>query len=113
MPDGNSSVVKRRHGRSPVDSCRLFEIRGYRVCRIVEAERHIPGLAGKDQHDSWPAPGRCSTWGTAPPEPELTAGRNERIGMLCNTSSTGTITVAARLFVAAMWPLDQREEERE
>ena len=43
--------MNRRHGREREAARHLFQVRRHRSQRLVEAERHVPGLAGEDRED--------------------------------------------------------------
>ena len=80
--------------------------------RLIEAERHVPGLAGEDREDGRavrrPAPGP----GNRPMKKTTVKVRKPRIGTDCRMSSAGIMTSSACRLLAASVREGEGEDQR-
>ena len=110
--NGTSSRQNRSHGDSRKCRRHLVEIARHRAQRLVEAERHVPGLAGEDREDrrAFGAELRCRE--TAPGRTTTVKVRKPSIGTDCRMSSAGMMTSSALRLLAASVADHEGEQQR-
>ena len=112
IANGTSSRQNRIHGDRRNTARGLDELDRDGAQRLIEAERHVPGLAREDREHRGEL-GAEHPPGASDMKNTTVTEMKPRIGTDCRMSSSGTSTSSACLFLAAERRIGEGEDERE